>query len=67
MIKIKVNGKEKEIADNVPIFNFLSENKIVLDGVFVGYNGAVIAKNKLGGIILKNGDILEIIRIAAGG
>jgi sulfur carrier protein len=67
MIKIKVNGKEKEIADNVTISNFLSENKIVSDSVFVGYNGAVIAKSQLGAIVLENGGILEIIRITAGG
>lgn len=67
MIKIKVNGKEKEISDNISISNFLNENKINLEGVFIGYNGGIIRREKFNELILKDSDILEIIKIVAGG
>ncbi|MDR3244232.1 MAG: sulfur carrier protein ThiS [Elusimicrobiota bacterium] len=67
MIKIKVNGKEKEISDNISILNFLNENKINLEGVFIGYNGGIIRREKFNELILKDSDILEIIKIVAGG
>jgi thiamine biosynthesis protein ThiS len=67
MIKIKVNGKEKDISENLSISKFLNENKINCEGVFVGYNGSVIRREKRDEIVLKDSDVLEIIKIVAGG
>ncbi|MDR0485493.1 MAG: sulfur carrier protein ThiS [Elusimicrobiota bacterium] len=67
MIKIKVNGKEKEIKEKVYIADFLKEINVKIETVFIAHNGTIAGKNLLDKTVLKDGDELEILRITAGG
>ena len=67
MIKIKLNGKDKEINDRVSISRFLEELKINPEGVVVELNLQVLNKVKYGATNLKAGDNVEIINFVGGG
>lgn len=67
MIKIKLNGKDKEINDRMNVSRFLEELKINPEGVVVELNLQVLNKAKYGATNLKEGDNVEIINFVGGG
>jgi thiamine biosynthesis protein ThiS len=67
MIKVKVNGKIKEVKKENCILDFLKETGIDIESVIIAYNRVVIKKEILGKTFFKEGDELEILRITAGG
>ena len=67
MIKIKLNGKDKEINDRMSVSRFLEELKINPEGVVVELNLQVLNKAKYGATDLKEGDSVEIINFVGGG
>lgn len=67
MIKIKLNGKDKEINDRINVSRFLEELKINPEGVVVELNLQVLNKAKYGATNLKTGDNVEIINFVGGG
>jgi thiamine biosynthesis protein ThiS len=67
MIKIKLNGKDKEINDRMSVSRFLEELKINPEGVVVELNLQVLNKAKYGATNLKAGDNVEIINFVGGG
>ena len=66
-IKIKVNGKFKLIPDNYKISNLVKELKIPLKKVAIELNQEIIDKKKIGKIILKKNDKIEIVHFIGGG
>ncbi|MCA6079609.1 MAG: sulfur carrier protein ThiS [Endomicrobium sp.] len=67
MITIKVNGENKELEKSTDIINFLKSNNIDPIGVTIEYNFEVINSENIPGIMLKDGDTLEILRFVGGG
>ena len=67
MIKLIVNGKSRDLADSQDLVSFLRSYQVDLQHVAVGYNGAVLEKQDYPGILLKDGDILEIVKPVGGG
>lgn len=67
MINLKVNGKSREVEENLNLQSYLSSFDVNLRFVAVGYNGEVIKKERFPEIVLKNGDVLEIVRPVGGG
>ena len=66
-IKIKLNGKVKEIYDNYKIQNLLSDMKVSIKKVAIELNGEIIDKKKVNKIKLKNNDKIEIVHFIGGG
>ncbi len=67
MIKIKLNGKDKEINDRMSVSQFLEGLKINPEGVVVELNLQVLNKAEYESAYLKEGDNVEIINIVGGG
>jgi sulfur carrier protein len=67
MITVKINGENKEMKDNTTIFDFLKMNDIVPIGVTIEHNSKIVDSNDSKKIVLKNGDILEVLRFVGGG
>jgi thiamine biosynthesis protein ThiS len=67
MITVKVNGKDKEMKENVSIADFLKNNSIDPTGVTVEHNFEVINARNITEIMLKDGDSLEVLRFVGGG
>lgn len=67
MIKLMVNGKPRDLESSLDLVSFLEGYGVNLQHVAVGYNGVVLDKDKFPQIVLKEGDVLEIVKPVGGG
>ena len=67
MINLMVNGKPREVEEDINLETYLMGFDVNLKFVAVGYNGDVIKKEQFTDITLQNGDVLEIVRPVGGG
>ena len=66
-IKINLNGKEKQIAENSKIDKLISDLKIPIKKVAIELNQEILDKKKLNKIKLKKNDKIEIVHFIGGG
>ncbi len=66
-IKIKLNGKEREIIANYKIQKLLNELKIPIQKVAIELNQVILDKKKLNRVKLKKNDKIEIVHFIGGG
>ena len=66
-IKIKLNGREKIIAENFILQDLINNLKIPIKKVAIELNKEIIDKKKLGKIKLKKDDKIEIVHFIGGG
>ena len=66
-IKINLNGKEKQIAENSKIDKLLNELKIPIKKVAIELNQEILDKKKIHKIKLKKNDKIEIVHFIGGG
>ena len=66
-IKIKLNGKEKQIPENFKIDKLLNDLKIPIKKVAIELNQEILDKKKLNKIKLKKNDKVEIVHFIGGG
>ena len=66
-IKIKLNGKEKQISENLKIDKLISLLKIPIKKVAIELNQEILDKKKLHKIKLKKNDKIEIVHFIGGG
>ena len=67
MINLTVNGKPRTTDDRVDLETYLVGFGVNLQFVAVGYNGEVLKKDTFAGVVLQDGDTLEIVRPVGGG
>ena len=67
MISLKVNGKPKDLEIPQDLVTFLKSYGVNLRHVAVGYNGVVLDKKNFSKTVLKEGDVLEIVKPVGGG
>ena len=66
-IKIKVNGKIKNIGKDTNLLRMINSFKIPLKKVAIELNQEIIDKKKLKNIKLKQNDKIEIVHFIGGG
>ena len=66
-IEIKVNGKIKYVKEDIKLSELIYILKIPLKKVAIELNQEIVDKKKLGKIILKSGDKIEIVNFIGGG
>ena len=67
MINLTVNGKPRPIDDDMDLESYLDSFGLDLKHVAVGYNGDVLKREQYPEVVLRDGDILEIVRPVGGG
>ncbi len=67
MISLRVNGKPRDVEGSVDLVSFLQSYGVNLQHVAVGYNGVVLGRETFGDVLLKDGDVLEVVRPVGGG
>ncbi len=67
MISLTVNGKPRTLDGETPLPELLRSLSIDVRLIAVAINGEVIPKNQYKGVILRNGDVVEIVRMVGGG
>ena len=66
-IKIRLNGKEKQIPENSKIQKLINDLKIPIKKVAIELNQEILDKKKLKKIKLKKNDKIEIVHFIGGG
>ena len=66
-VKIKVNGKTKNISENTNLLTMINSLKIPLKKVAIELNQEIIDKKKLGVKTLDKNDKIEIVHFIGGG
>ena len=66
-IKIKINGKIKDVDKNSKLLNIIKKFKIPLKKVAIELNEEIVDKKKLNKISLKTNDKIEIVHFIGGG
>lgn len=65
---LKINGKEKEIEDNLTVSEILvKENVEMPDMVTVQLNGEYLDRDKFDEIVLKENDVIDFLYFMGGG
>ncbi|MYC38360.1 MAG: sulfur carrier protein ThiS [Chloroflexi bacterium] len=67
MINLTVNGKPRPVDDDMDLESYLDSFGLDLKHVAVGYNGDVLKREQYPEVVLRDGDILEIVRPVGGG
>ena len=67
MMAIVVNGKRRALASSLTVADYLAELGLEGGQVAVARNGEVLDRDKLGAVLLREGDQIEIVRAIGGG
>ena len=67
MLKIKVNGEEKQIASGSNLEGFIISAGLNPQRCLAELNGQVIPQTCYADTLLKDGDVIELLQIVAGG
>ncbi|MAX24199.1 MAG: thiamine biosynthesis protein ThiS [Phycisphaeraceae bacterium] len=67
MIKITVNGQEKEVADDITVRQLIVELELGKAAVAVEVNRELIPKKIHESTVLTDGDTVELVTLVGGG
>ncbi len=66
-MEIRLNGKTREVADGITVRRLLHELGLHPLRVAVQLNDEIIKRDRYEEVILKSGDMVEVLTIMAGG
>ncbi len=66
-MKIQINGELREVSGGGTVEEVLSRLGIPLRAVLVEHNGTALHRKEWSERVVNEGDVLELIRIVAGG
>ena len=66
-MKVKINGKEEELQNNISVADLLASRKIRAEMVSVELNGAILHRSAFSATRLSDGDKIEFIYYMGGG
>lgn len=66
-MKITANSKQYEIAENTTVAAFIESTGVKAARCVVELNGKAMRFDAFADIVLRDGDVLEIMQIVAGG
>lgn len=64
---LTVNGRPSQVSDDSDLPALLASLGLRVGSVVVEHNGTVVLRSELPGIVLRDGDRLELVRAVAGG
>lgn len=64
---LKVNGTEREVAEGLDLPALLAELGLQVGSVVVELNGTALLRSEVRSAVLKDGDVLELVKAVAGG
>jgi len=67
VITLTVNGEKRELAVPTKLTTFLETLGVNPRYVAVAHNGAVLERQRWPEVVLQDGDVLEVVRMAGGG
>ena len=66
-MNVKINGENHTFNDNITLENIIKELNIKINSIVAEVNGQVITKEKFSNTVIKDNDIIELIKFVGGG
>lgn len=66
-INLTLNGKPRDVAVETPLVQLLADLNVDRRMIAVALNGDVLPRNSYEGIVLHDGDQVEVVRMVGGG
>lgn len=67
MIKLRVNGRDVELDEETPLLAYLAKLGVDHRAVAVEQNGEILQRDQFASASLRDGDVVEIVRMVGGG
>jgi thiamine biosynthesis protein ThiS len=67
MIRLRVNGRDLELAGPTPLLDYLAGLGVDPRGVAVELNERILERSEYGDALLGEGDAVEIVKMVGGG
>ena len=67
MISLRVNGKDVELESPTPLLSYLDKLGVDARAVAVEHNGEIVERAGYEAVVLREGDVVEIVRMVGGG
>lgn len=64
---VTVNGKQRDLPRETPLLEYLAALDINMKLVAIAHNGAVLRRDELPTVTVRDGDSLEIVHAVGGG
>ena len=64
---IKLNGQKAEIPDDTDLLGLLALQGVASELVAIELNEDMVPRAKRAGVLLKDGDVVELLKMIAGG
>ena len=66
-MNVKINGETHTFNDNITLENIIKNLNITISSIVAEVNGQVITKEKFSNTIIKDNDVIELIKFVGGG
>ena len=67
MISLRINGKDVELEGPTPLLRYLEKLGVDARAVAVEHNGEIVERAAYDAVMLRDGDVVEIVRMVGGG
>jgi sulfur carrier protein len=67
VVKLKVNGKPREVADGSTVADLVASLGFGRKQVVVEHNGEPVERERFADVTLASGDVIEVVRPVQGG
>ena len=67
MISVQVNGKRVELEQATPLLDYIEGLGVDPRAVAVEHNGEILERDRYPATVLREGDVVEIVRMVGGG
>lgn len=67
MIALRINGKQVDLEEPTRLLDYLERLGVDSRAVAVEHNGEIIERDRYAGVMLRAGDVVEIVRMVGGG
>jgi len=67
MIALRVNGREVELGEPTGLLDYVAALGVDPRAIAVEVNGAILRRDEYGACTLRDGDVVEIVRMVGGG
>jgi sulfur carrier protein len=67
VIRLRINGRDVELSGPTRLSDYLAGLGIDPRGVAVELNERILERSEIGGAVLAEGDVVEIVKMVGGG
>lgn len=67
MIALRINGKQVDLEQPTPLLDYLATLGVDPCAIAVEHNGEIVQRDRYAGVVLRAGDVVEIVRMVGGG